>query len=410
MTRKFFVLLIFLCLPLVSLADGALTERTYKRLAKIHQLMGDDHYADALKRLDSLLPATKKRPYEHAVILQTYGYVYAGQGKYKQAVDAFERCLALKAMPEGVQQSMEYNLSQMYAAIPDYTGARDHLEVWLKTATNPDPVALAYAATVYAQLQEFAKAIPFIQQAISKSSQPPESWYQLLVAMHYSRKEYKAAAKVLTALVNLYPGKKQYWDQLTGVYYALKNDKKTLAVSELAYKAGHLTSDKELMNLVNLYLLVDIPYTAARLLEKEMEASRISRNMKNVEKLGETWLRAKEYEKAATALQDAAVLGGGGEVYMKAAQVYLEQDNWKKALATIRKALNAGGLKDTGTAWLIQGMGQYELKNREKALISFKNAGKYPKVSSQANDWIAYINGEIAAEKIDHELKKKNSS
>lgn len=389
------------------MADGVLTERTYKKLAKIHQLIGDERYTDALQRLGSLLPSTKKRPYEHAVVLQTYGYAYAGQSQYKKAVDAFERCLALKALPEVVQHSMEYNLSQMYAAIPDYEGARDHLEIWLATAENPDPTALSYAAIVYAQLKQYAKAIPLIQKAISKSPQPPESWYQLLVAMYYSRQEYKPAAKVLEKLVNLYPDKKQYWDQLTGVYYALKNDKQALAVSELAYKTGHLSSDKELMNLVNLYLLVDIPYTAARLLEKEMKASRIPRNMKNVEKLGETWLKAKEYEKAATTLQDAAALGGGGEVYMKAAQVYVEQDNWGKALTVISRALNAGGLKDTGTAWLIQGMGQYELKKRGAAIKSFQNAGKYPKVASQANDWVAYINSELAAEKADQELKEK---
>ncbi len=403
---KIFTILMCILLPLVVIADGVLTERTYKRLAKIHQLMGDDRYNDALQRLDSLLPATKKHPYEHAVVLQTYGYAYAGQSQYKKAVDAFERCLELKALPEGVQHSMEYNLSQMYAAIPDYEGARDHLETWLATAENPGATALAYAATVYAQLKQYTKAIPFVQKAIKKSAKPPESWYQLLVAMHYSRQEYKSAARVLEKLVNLYPDKKQYWDQLTGVYYALKNDKKALVVSELSYKTGHLTSDKELINLVNLYLLVDIPYTAARLLEKEMQASRIPRNMKNVEKLGEVWLKAKEYEKAATALQDAAVLGGGGDMYMKAAQVYVEQDNWKKALVVINKALDAGDLKDTGTAWLIQGMGQYELKKKGEAIKSFTNAGKYPKVASQADDWVAYIDGEIAAEKADQELQE----
>ncbi|MGV6827337.1 MAG: hypothetical protein ACWA5Q_10200, partial [bacterium] len=42
-------------------ASGTLTERTYKRLVVIQELIGEENYAEALKRLDVLAPSVAKR-------------------------------------------------------------------------------------------------------------------------------------------------------------------------------------------------------------------------------------------------------------------------------------------------------------------------------------------------------------
>ena len=56
-------------------------ERTFRRLSAVHEQLGESQYADALKGLKGL-ESGNLNDYESAMVNQTYGYVYAAQGKY----------------------------------------------------------------------------------------------------------------------------------------------------------------------------------------------------------------------------------------------------------------------------------------------------------------------------------------
>ena len=378
------------------LADGVLTERTYKRLTVIHQMIGDGKYGEALERLEDLSKLVKRRPYEYATVLQTYGFVYAASDRYKEAIRAFEEAMSLDKLPEGVQLRMQYNVAQLYAAIEEYRKAAEVYEAWLAKAESPSESAHVFAATIYAQLKSYDKAIFNIRKAIEMSEKPQESWYQLLLAMLYESKQYKASAELLEKMIALFPDKKQYWSQLAGVYFTLKQDRKSLAVTELANKRGFLTEEKELENLVDLYLYLRIPYKAAALLEEEIATGRIPRDKKRLEKLGEAWIMAKENDRAMRALLEAAALENDGILYMRTAQLLAEKERWSEVLSAVQKAIAAGGLKKPGEAYLFEGMAYYEKKQYEKARSSFEKSRKYNDSREQALNWITYIDTETS--------------
>lgn len=394
---SWFLACLLLVAPVSSvLADGVLTERTYKRLTVIHQMIGDGKYGEALERLDDLSKLVQRRPYEYATVLQTYGFVYAASDRYKQAIQAFEQAMSLDKLPEGVQLRMQYNVAQLYAAIEEYGKAAKVYEAWLAKAESPSESAHVFAATVYAQLKKYDKAIFNIRKAIGMSEKPQESWYQLLLAMLYETKQYKASAELLEKMIALFPEKKQYWSQLAGVYFTLKQDRKSLAVTELANKRGFLTEEKELENLVDLYLYLRIPYKAAALLEEEIASGRIPRDRKRLEKLGEAWIMAKENDRAMRALLEAAALENDGMLYMKTAQLLAEKERWGEVLSAVQKAIAAGGLKKPGEAYLFEGMAYYEKKQYEKARSSFEKSRKYTDSKEQALNWITYIDTETS--------------
>ncbi|HIE53578.1 MAG TPA: tetratricopeptide repeat protein, partial [Chromatiaceae bacterium] len=287
-------LLLLLLVSPVGMAGGTLSERTYKRLAVIQALMGEERYDEALERLAPLAASVKRNHYEYAMVMQTYGYAYAARNRYREAISAFEQSLATETLPDQVQQAMRYDLAQLYAAIPDWQAAARAYEQWLAGAEKPSAQSYAFGATIYAQLKQYGKAIPKIKKAISLAPKPRESWYQLLLAMYYQRQNYSSSANVLQSMVAFWPDKAQYWKQLSGVYFTLEQNHKSLAVLALAYRKGLLDSEHELMNLVNLYLLQNIPYKAATILEREMDAGRIEKSGKNLQKLGEAWMSARE--------------------------------------------------------------------------------------------------------------------
>lgn len=391
-------LIVILCISCVlvahSLTAATLTERTYKRLTIIHELMGENKYNEALKRLDALAPRVKKKKYEYATVLQTYGFAYAAMDQYKNAVNAFKEALSTNALPDQIQHSMRYNLAQLYAAVPDYKAAAKAYEVWFAKAEKPSADSFVFAATIYAQLKNHKKAIDKIKTAISMSPNPKESWYQLLLAMYYQEKQYSNAVGVLKTMVALWPDNEKYWKQLSGIYFTLQKNRKALAVQELANKRGFLTDEKELMNLVNLYLYQNIPYKGAVLLEKEIQSGRIPDTGKNLQKLGEAWMIAKENDKALDYLAKAARKQKKGKLFLQMAQLYTDKENWPKVIDATGRALAAGDLKNPGNAHLLRGMAYFEQGKKQSALAAFRRGGKYPKSKKQANQWINHINAE----------------
>ncbi|WP_456378121.1 tetratricopeptide repeat protein [Thiolapillus sp.] len=390
----FRALLLLLLLVGSQAFAATLSERTYKRLTTIHELMGESKYKEALKRLDELLPRVRKHKYEYATIMQTYGFAYAAQDKYKQAIEAFNEALKTEALPDRVQLSMRYNLAQLYAAVPDWKAAARAYEQWLVATEKPSADSYAFGATIYAQLKQYGKAIPKIKKAISLGKKPRENWYQLLLSMLYQKKQYSEAAQVLETMVAFWPDKKQYWKQLSGVYFTLKKNRKSLAVLELSRKQGFLESERDLMNLVNMYLLQGIPYKAAKILEKEMNAGRIERTGKNLQKLGEAWMRAKETDEALQELQAAAQVQKKGVLYLRLAQLYTDKENWNKVIELANQALSAGGLKNPGDAWLLKGMALYETGKKQGAIAAFGKAMKYNKSKRQASQWLTHVKAE----------------
>ncbi len=386
---------LFLLLLLVGNSFAAtLSERTYKRLTTIQELMGENKYKEALQRLDTLASKVRKHGYEYATVMQTYGFAYAATDQYRKAVKAFNEALKTEALPDQVQQSMRYNLAQLYAAIPDWKAAARAYEQWLTTAENPSADTYAFGATIYAQLKQYDKAIPKIKKAIQLAKKPRENWYQLHLSMLYQKKQYSKAATVLESMVAFWPEKKQYWKQLSGVYFTLKKNRRSLAVLELAHKQGFLEKERELMNLVNMYLLQNIPYKAARIMEREMNAGRIERTGKNLQKLGEAWMRAKETDEALVELQAAAQAQNKGVLFLRLAQLYTDKENWNKVIEMTGKALAAGGLRNPGDAYLLKGMAFYEIGKKQSAIASFSKAMKYAKSKRQASQWITHIRTE----------------
>ncbi len=378
-------------------ASATLSESTYKRLSRVHEMIGNGQYDAAISGLDKLVSG--KRGYEKAIVLQTYGYAYSGKGNYGKAAEYFKQCLDMNVLPEKPQLSMMYNLGQIYIADNQFQKGISLLETWFsKTDEIPSSQAHMLIATAYAEIKRYAKAIPHVKSAIKKSKKPQEAWYQLLLAMYYELKQYNNAVPVLETLIQLSPDKKQYWTQLSSTYINLQNNVKALATMELAYKKGLYTEGKEYINLSNMYMFQDIPYKAAEVLAAGFERGIIEDNFKNRELLANSWTHARETKKAIVALQHAAGLAPNGDVYVRLGQQYVSMEEWKSAKKALSNGLAKGGVKNVGAALLLLGLCNYQLQDYDSARQAFNKAKKYGKYRKQAVQWI---------DEVDRKLKDK---
>ena len=375
-----------------------LTEKTYKVLQSAQELMAADKYKDAEVKLNGLLKQVKPASYEQAIVQQTMGYLFSSQEQYKKASKYFNKALQSKALPEKVSHDLRYNLAQLLLADEQYKKGIALLEKWLKAEDKPDTSAYVLLASAYYRTKNYKYTVKYILIAIKKNKGTvKESWYQLLLSSHLELKQYKSAIKVLESLLTSYPYKKQYWSQLSALYLQQNKAFSSLAVKMLAQRL-ELGDAKTLLNLANMYRYLHIPYKSAQLLTNAIQDGTIETNIENVSKIADSWLSAREYQKAADVLQTLTSLDNSGESDLKLGRVLFGMEEWQQAVAPLTSAIKKLNGKQVGTASLLLGMTQFHLDDLEKSKQQFAKAVKFENERNQAGQWLRHVNRQLESE------------
>ncbi len=388
--------LLFVCCMAAATSLWAKTEKApsvspyvYKKLTQVEKQINQKAYRRAEQTLKSLSGSLEG--YEKAVVLRSLSSVYALQEKYSQAARLLEQALNLNVLPEKQALQARLNLAQLYMVVKQFSKAVKILRPVLAGNQSLDTETHAMLANAYVQLKQYRKALPHIQQAIRQSKKPPETWYQMNLALYYELNQYKAAARLLEKLLQRYPDKKTYWTQLVSVYQQLRQYKKAVSINYLMYQSKQLNSEKEILDLVNLFVYVGAPYKGGRILQQGFRSGTVRQTAKNWETLANAWQQARESDLALAALNKASKLSGKGKLYLQLAQIYIEQENWTKAIDAARQALQKGGLKDPGQAHVLLGISHYESKHYPEAIKAFQSAARYRKHKKTASQWLEFL-------------------
>lgn len=367
-----------------------LSEHTYKALDRAQQLMEKNNYNQAEQDLKELLGETKSGSYDHAMVEQTLGYLYSSKEQYQPATAAFKRALDSGALPDKVAHNLRYNMAQLLLADGEYKQGISEMEAWLDKEPKPSSDTYVMLASAYYQIKNYHKVIANMQMAIKRDNHPKEDWYRMLLSAYLQLKEYKSAIGVLETLITQYPYKKDYWDQLTALYQQQSKEFTSLAVRVLAQKLD-LGNDKTLLSLADMYRYLQIPFKAATLLKQGMDNGVIETNYDNLEKLAQSWLAARETEKAAAVLEQMVPLDKTGTSDLKLGQVYVSMEKWEKAVTALSKSLAKLKGNDVGKANLLLGMAYFHIGKPQKATNCFNKAVGFKAQRNQAAQWLHYL-------------------
>lgn len=376
--------------PAFAEDEYLLSESTYKALESAQQQMADEQYGPAESALLKLVEETDAGSYDRAVVLQTLGYLYSETGDYARATEQFRTALDLDALPEDVSHNLRFNLAQLLIADGEYQPGIDLLERWLSRESNPDTNVYVLLATAHYQLKQYSKTVENIRTAISRSDAPKEDWYRMQLAAHLEMQQYDSAINVLETLLTLHPDDKTYWDQLASLYSRQDKQLTALAVTMLA-KRLDLGDDDTVMRLSNMYRYLNIPFKSGQLLQQALDDKVIAANFDNLEKLADSWLAAREAERAAEVLEQIRAQDNSGETDLKLARLYVSEEQWQQAEAPLSAAIDKLSGDKKGDALLMAGMVQFHLENFRRAEDLLKQAGQFEKQQNQAAQWLRHV-------------------
>jgi len=372
-----------------QLARYFVRELTQKRLNSAVELLEGGQYAEARKKLEDLKFA-RLNPYERALAYRFLAYAAIGQEDSEAAVGYFEKVVEQEALGIDDEASVRFSIAQIYASMGEWQKVEEELREWFLYVDEPNAVAYYLLAISHYRREQYDQALAPALKALEISDEPKESWLQLAAALHLQAEDYDSAVPILEELVTRFT-KKQYWIQLSLIYGARGDYENAMEIQQLAYAQGLLTEDDELRRLARTYLFHQLPYPAAEVLERGLAEGRIEPDREVLELLGNSWIAAREYEKALAPLRRAAELSDDGRLYLRLGQVRIQREDWKEATELIRKAIEKGGLEDTGRAQLLLGISYYSDDLTGPALTAFRIAQQHASTRKEATAWLAHI-------------------
>lgn len=369
----------------------------YERLDKAQTALKENRFDAAIAELERIMSRLRPNPYEKALTLQTYGYVYANQEKLGLAAEKLGECHALNALPPSTQQSILFNIGQLHLAAENYTLAVAAFDAWIAETKEPNTDALYMIAAANYQAKRYQRATYYGERAMKSTSKPKDALLQLLLSAYVEQKRYAPATTVLTQLIERHPGQKNNWLQLAAMYAQLGEEKKALAVMQLAHEAKLLSKSDEIIQLTQRLMAEDIPHAAGLLLEEAMKQNTVEVNAKTARMLATAWYQARDTKKAAPAMERAARLAKDGELYFRLAQIHVSEEQWSQAVSACEMALKTGGLKNEGQIHLVMGIALVRQGNSARAKRAFTKASQFSAVKAPAKGWLQFLSSAAAS-------------
>ena len=197
-----------------------------------------------------------------------------------------------------------------------------------------------------------------------------ENWWLLLRAAHFELDDIKNVRVILERLLIEWP-KKEYWTQLSAIYGQLHFDDKQISSYRTAYEEGFLVRSNELVQMAQLYLSMEVPYKAAVILQKGIDAGQVDLEVKNWRMLSQAWFLAQDDQMAIAALREAAKLSDDGELDIRLARSLANTANFEGCVNSATTAIGKGDLKRDDESYITLGMCQFEVASYEDSKESF---------------------------------------
>lgn len=397
-----------------------------KVLQDVFTQMQNEQWKEALAALNKLIAdrGDRMKPFDKATTYELRGNVRYNLEDYRGALSDFQAALNTNSLPSSQANQLRYYIAQLYFQLQDYQSAIRGLKEWISQSQSAgekvDCNAYYLLAAAYTQVNppNYRASLEPAEQAVACQTEPKKSAYDLLNLVYDQVGQENKRAALLEKMINYWPAQREYWTQLSGLYSTQGKDREAFAVLEVAYRAGLLKTENEIKTLVQYYSFFDNPYRGAKLLEREMNAGVVKRNVDNLTLLSQLWSQAREHKRAIPVLQEASKLSDKGVLSYRLGQVLVADERYADAEKALRTALRKGGMseRDTGDCWLLLGTavfsqaGPNDRPIRKRAREAFVQAQKYKNSRPEATQWVAYLDAISKTEEAQDKLECQQKS
>lgn len=320
---------------------------------------------------------------------------YMQQGDHDKAINYYQTAIESEGLSDIANRELLRELARVYLVKKDFSSAASTLEKVLEFNLVHEKVDFLMLAQAQLRSGDYVSCVETLDQLQANDFTLDETDLQQILALYYQSGAWSQSTALLQEMLVRMPNNPDYWHQLAALYLQQNQTRKALDQLSLAYEKQVSFREHQLLLLADLYAYNSQPFAAAQMLQTEMDRGRLSADGEHYRKLFEYWLLAQEKENAITALESAARLTGDTELYLHLAQLQGDREEWPSMHTTVLEAC-ATELDDryVSRANLLLGISQLKLGDSDNARRSFINATLIGGASSQAAQWLEFMNAE----------------
>ena len=370
--------------------------------------------SSAISILQSTISQPDLNAYERSTIYQMLGqYSY----ELDRAVDAqqnFENAINAGGLLPKETDNIRLVIAQLMIGNGQYREGATRLENFLNSGGTQTDNHVDLLVNAWVQAEDYRRALPWAEKWFNAANPKERRHFDLLNFLFNNLGMQARQADIVKEMINRWPEDKSLWDAWVYMLDSGGREQEAFEVTKMLYLGGGLTQEPDLMKVVNYYSFYDMPYQAAEILEREMNANRISRTPLTLTQLSTLFRSAREYKRALPILEAAATQSGKSDNYAAWGEALYNEGLCDQSQTAFTEAINRG--YDAGKSWMQVASCRYDQTNsldrlncemtpeqmaqapitraRLTAIETFKKVPIGTKLRRDANSWVKFIEDE----------------
>ena len=382
------------------------------------QFMNGNQHSAALGKLNQAITLPDLNAYERSTIYQMIGAASYELNDTAGALSGFQNSINAGGLLPNEADGLKINIAQLMIANGQYAQGAQELENYLNRGGQRKPQYVDMLVSAWVQSENYSKALPWAEQWFRSASPKERKHFDLLNFLYNNLGMQGRQADIVREMIVKWPNDKQLWDTWASMLANGGREQDAFEVQKMLYLAGVSSSESDLLKVVQYYSFYDMPFQAAKILEKEMNAGRISQSAEKLVQLSDLYRQAREYRKAIPILERAAGQSGQAKLYADLGEALYNEGECVKAESAFQDAISRGF--DAGKSWMLIATCRYEdaqkeeravcstttaeqrknsSKNqkRERAIAAFNNVPASSRENRNAKKWVSFIRAEAKA-------------
>ncbi len=379
--------------------------------------MAADQTSAALTEPNKALALEDISSYERGIIYQMQGQGYYELGQLKQAIGAFENAIGSGGLLPNEISGLRVQIAQLLIVDEQYVRGAQMLEDWDRAGGELKPAHIDLLVSAWVQAERYRRALPWAERWFNTASPKERKHFDLLNFLFNSLEMPAKQADIVKQMINRWPEDRTLWDAWASMLVSGGREDEAFEVSKMLYLGGAYSTPQDFERIVQYYSYYDMPYQAAQILEREMNAGKIQQTSDKLVQLSDLLRQAREYKRAIPILEKAAASSGKGKLFADLGEALYNNGQCDKAEAAFKNAMERGF--DRGKAWSLIANCRYDsaagqdrlnclMSDTEKkaapwtalrahAVSAFDNVPASSREASNARKWKSFIRAESKA-------------
>lgn len=314
------------------------------------------------------------------------------------AAQTIERMIASGYLTPEQETERLGHLTRIYSRLENYDKALDYGKRWQDASAGNNLDAQLLIADAHYRKDNFDGALAEMQKAmeIAKAQNAPvkEPWLQIMLHSYAQKEDEANVEATLEQLVRQFP-KQEYWRQLMGTLHARneEDDRVTLATYRLMNELGVLPGPDDYIEMAELANEQGLPGEAVQTMDQGF-ANKVLDKARDLPRVKS---RHEEFRKLATGDrkqlandEKEARAAKTGEADAALGNAFLSYDQYDKAVESLQRAVQKGGLKRADEVQIALGRALLKLNRSAEAAQAFQAVPANSKLARIAQLWALY--------------------